>query len=60
MDLVLQDSEAALLLRVLTEEIGDLRVEIGKTESHDLRESLKRDEAALRSIVRRLDPASRL
>ena len=58
MDLTLQTSEVQLLERLLTSALGDLRMEISNTESFDLRESLKQDEAALKSIIRRLNPSA--
>ena len=57
MELTLQDDEVAYLERVLQESLSDLRMEIAGTESFDLRERLKRDEAVLKSILRRLNPS---
>jgi len=56
MDLILQDSEVELLERLLTSTLGDLRMEISGTESQPMRESLKKDEEVLKSIIRRLNP----
>lgn len=56
MELELQDSEVQLLERVLTSALGDLRMEITDTEKFELRESLKKDEEVLKSIIRRLNP----
>lgn len=57
MELTLQDSEVQLLERLLRSTLGDLRMEISNTESMPLRESLKKDEEALKSIIRRLNPS---
>lgn len=56
MELTLQDGEAALLERLLTQTLGDLRMEISNTESYDMRQGLKRDEDAIKSMIRRLNP----
>jgi hypothetical protein len=56
MDVTLQDSEVNLLVRVLTQDLSSLRMEISNTESYDMRESLKGDEEVLKSIIRRLNP----
>ncbi len=57
MDLTLQDNEVNLLVRVLTQDLSSLRMEISNTESYDMRESLKGDEEVMKSIIRRLNPA---
>ena len=57
MDLTLQDGEVALLERVLTQALGDMRMEITDTENYDMRQDLKRDEEVLKSIIRRLNPS---
>jgi len=57
MDLILQDSEVMYLLRVLQQDLSELRMEIADTESYDLRERLKDDELVLKSILHRLNPA---
>lgn len=54
MELRLESGEAELLKRVLTSYLSDLREEIGKTESYDLRQSLKRDEEQLKALLGRL------
>ena len=56
MDLKLQEDEVALLERVLTQALGDLKMEITDTENYDMREGLKRDEEALKRIIRQLNP----
>lgn len=57
MQLILQPEEAALLKRVLATYLSDLRAEVYKTENYDLRQDLKRDEAALKAILARLEQA---
>lgn len=56
MNLTLQDSEVNLLVRVLTQDLSSLKMEISNTESYDMRESLKGDEEVMKSIIRRLNP----
>jgi len=51
MQLTLDTSEATLLRNVLEQHLGDLRMEIGKTENYDLRNSLKHDEVTLNHIL---------
>jgi hypothetical protein len=60
MELTLQDSEVQLLERLLTSALGDLRMEITDTEKFEMRESMKKDEEVLKSIIRRLNPATPL
>lgn len=54
MKLQIDLTEADLLKRVLTSYLSDLREEIGKTENFELRQSLKRDEELLKSLIERL------
>lgn len=58
MQLALDTEEAALLHRVLTSYLSDLREEIGKTENFDFRQGLKQDEAQIKSLLSRLAPSS--
>ena len=57
MDLTLQSEEATLVRRVLANYLSDLRAEVYKTENYELRQELKSDEAAIKSIIDRLDRA---
>ena len=57
MELTLQPEEAALVKRVLSNYLPELRGEIGKTDSYALRQDLKRDEEMLRMIIARLEQA---
>ena len=54
MDLTLSNDEAALVRNYLERQLSLLREEIGKTENYALRQSLKEDEATLKSVLRRL------
>lgn len=44
-----------MLLETLQEELGRLKAEINRTEAHDFKEELKGREAALVSIIGRLE-----
>ena len=57
MELTLQDSEVNFLLRLLQQNLSELKMETSNTESYDVRQQLKQDEVVLKSILRRLDPA---
>ncbi len=59
MQLMLDNSEAEVLKRVLSDAVGNLRLEVGDTDNRDLRQELQRNEAVLRSIIARLDGAAR-
>ncbi len=48
------EEESGLLLRTLESALGDLRMEIGKTENFDMRQELKRDEELLKGMIERL------
>lgn len=54
MELKLEHPEAELLASVLERHLGNLRMEIGKTENFEMRNDLKRDEEALRALLGRL------
>lgn len=55
MCLSLEPNEAALLKRVLTAHLSDLRAEVYKTENYDWRQGLKQDEAIIKALITRLD-----
>ncbi len=57
MQLTLSSEEAALLRRVLTNRVSDLRMEISNTGRYAFRKDLQRDEAVLKGIVARLSEA---
>jgi hypothetical protein len=59
MQLELNQGEAELVQRVLTNYLGDLRMEIRDTDSYDFRQGLKEDEQSLRSILERFGAAAR-
>ncbi len=50
MQITLEQPEAALLQQILENHLGDLRMEIGKTENYDMRQDLKQREATLRAL----------
>ncbi len=54
MQVTLDAKEATVLREVITRYLGDLRMEIGKTEDHDLRAELHERERALAEILSRL------
>jgi ABC-type anion transport system duplicated permease subunit len=54
MELALQPAEVALLRRILTNYLSDLRMEIADTERYDLRQELKRDEEMIKRLLARL------
>ena len=55
MYLTLTNEDAALLARILKSDLGDMKVETGKTENYDWRVEMKQDEERLRSIIARLE-----
>jgi uncharacterized small protein (DUF1192 family) len=55
MPIELSDDERRVLLETLQEELGRLKAEINRTEAHDFKEELKGREAALVSIIGRLE-----
>ncbi|MBI2863383.1 MAG: hypothetical protein HYX94_02320 [Chloroflexi bacterium] len=55
MDIKLQPEEAKLFARILDEYLSDLRMEIGRTEQYDLRESMKQDESMIKAMLARLN-----
>ena len=57
MEFTLQPTEAALIKRVLTNYLSDLRMEIGKTEDYQLRQELKQDEDTIKALIARLEQA---
>jgi hypothetical protein len=50
----LTEDQVALLRRVLTNHLSDLRMEIADTDDQPLRDSLKRDEALIVGLLRQL------
>jgi hypothetical protein len=57
MDLSLEPDEVTLLREILSNYLSDLRMEISNTENYELRESLKRDEETIKSLLARLGPS---
>ena len=58
MEIQVSDQECELLARLLDNDLRDLREQIYKTESHDVRESLKRDEESIRSLMQKVQGAT--
>jgi uncharacterized small protein (DUF1192 family) len=58
MSIELSADERRVLLQTLQEELGRLKAEINRTEAHDFKEELKAREAALASIIGRLEADS--
>lgn len=54
MELSLTDKEAAILHKILTSYLGDLRFEISNTESMDWREGLKEEEVFVKRVISEL------
>jgi hypothetical protein len=55
MELHLDQNEADVTFRVLTNYLSDLRMEIGKTENYNLRQALKEDEETIKALIARLE-----
>ena len=55
MEIGFDKNEAALLKRILSNYLGELRMEVSGTESYDMRESLKKDEAFLKDLIGKLE-----
>lgn len=58
MQVNLEPTEASLLLSILDSSLGDLRMEIGKTENFGMRNELKDREAILKTILVRVRNAT--
>lgn len=58
MQVQLEPAEANLVVSMLETSLGDLRMEIGKTENFDMRNDLKRREDSLKTILARLKSAA--
>jgi len=57
MQISLSDEEANLLTAVASQYLSDLREEIYKTETFEVKDQLKREEALLKGILGRLGSA---
>lgn len=55
MQLELNERELTLVNDVLTNYLGDLRAEIGKTENFDMRQNLKGDEEVIKGLIARME-----
>ena len=54
MELALEPTEEILLRRILERHLGDLRMEVGKTENYSMRQELKQDEEVVKALISRL------
>ena len=54
MNILFDDAEIEVLTRVLRGFLGDLRMEIGRTENLELREGLRTDEEAIKRVLTKL------
>jgi hypothetical protein len=57
--LTLSDEEAAVVKHALTAYLSDLRMEVHATDSFDMREELKHEEAVLNHILQGLGAVNR-
>jgi hypothetical protein len=55
MELMVQPDEVALLKRILTNYLSDLRMEIADTERYEFRQELKQDEEMIKRLLARLE-----
>ncbi len=51
----LSDEELAVVRHALTAYLSDLRMEVHATDSYDMREELKHEEAVLNRVVQEID-----
>jgi predicted phosphatase len=54
LELKLEPRERELLTDILESHLGDLRMEIGKTENFEMRNDLKADEQVLKGLIARV------
>jgi len=57
MQISFSDEEAAVIARILDQYYSDLREEIYKTETFDVKNQLKREEATLKEILGKITSA---
>ena len=58
MQLTLDDQYRELLTRILTQYLGDLKMEIGDTDSRTMRAEMHKDEDAIKVMLERLTSKS--
>ena len=56
--LTLEEQDRELLTRILTQYLGDLKMEIGDTDSRAMRAEMHKDEDAIKSMLERLSSTS--
>ncbi len=54
MDVKLDDKELEVVRRVLTNYLGDLRMEVAGTDSYEFRQGLKEDEEVIKTVLKKL------
>ena len=54
-----EEYERGLLARILTDHLGDLRMEIANTDSAPMRQELHREEEAIKAMIARLSQEDR-
>jgi hypothetical protein len=55
--ITISDEEATVVRHALTAYLSDLRMEVHATDSYDMREELKHEEALLNRVLQALGPA---
>ena len=58
MQLTLEEQDRELLNRILTRYLGDLKMEIGDTDSRTMRAEMHKDEDAIKSMLELLSSKS--
>jgi hypothetical protein len=58
MQLTLEEQDRELLTRILTRYLGDLKMEIGATDSRSMRADMHKDEVVIKSMLERLSSKS--
>jgi hypothetical protein len=53
--LLLDERESDLVLRILSNALGDLRMTIADTENYAWRQDMKKDEELLKTLIARLE-----
>jgi len=56
--LTLEEQDRVLLTRILTQYLGDLKMEIGHTDSRTMRAEMHKDEDAIKAMLERLTSKS--
>jgi cob(I)alamin adenosyltransferase len=59
MELTLDAEDVALLSRILSNYLSDLRMEIAQTDQYEWRQALKQDEERIKALLARLEQLRR-